>query len=66
MEKHKFKVGDQVRVERNVPGSGVDRGTYKIIKALPVAGFGLQYRARNAADPHDVILDESAIRPING
>jgi hypothetical protein len=63
MEKHRFAAGDVVRVDQKLPDSAVLPGIYTIVRTLPLAGRGLQYRGRNGVDQYDVILDETSLHP---
>jgi hypothetical protein len=63
MEKHKFATGDRVLALPDADNPNVRAGVYTIIKALPLAGRGLQYRAKNVTDTHERVLDEALLRP---
>jgi hypothetical protein len=64
--KHKFGAGDRVLALPDAANANVRPGIYTIIKVLPVAGFGCQYRAKNATDTHERVLDEVLLRPADG
>lgn len=66
MIKHKFRAGDRVLALPDAMNANIRPGIYTIVKVLPVAGFGCQYRARNATDTHERVLDEALLRPANG
>jgi hypothetical protein len=40
-------------------------GVYTIVKILPEAGRGFQYRAKHLVDAHERVLDEDLLRPAN-
>jgi hypothetical protein len=58
MEKHKFVTGDRVRVAKKLAYSAAEPGIYTIVRVLPVAGFGLQYRARKDEETQEYVLNE--------
>ena len=62
MLKHKFAVGDRVVMAADRSNENIRPGVYTIVKALPVAGRGCQYRARNALDTHERVLDEDLLQ----
>jgi len=63
--KHKFRTGDRVRVLPDPSNSNGPTGLYTILKALPIAGRGCQYRAKGATDSYERVLDESLIKSID-
>jgi hypothetical protein len=64
MTKHKFATGDRVLAMADSNNANMRPGVYTIVKVLPVAGRGCQYRAKNVADTHERVLDETLLRPI--
>jgi hypothetical protein len=66
MPKHKFAAGDRVVAAVNRPNENIRPGVYTIVKTMPFAGRGFQYRAKNALDGHERVLDEDLLRPANG
>jgi len=61
---HKFTAGDRVAF---IPGSldrNVRRGIYTIVRALPGAGQGCQYRVKHLEDQHERIIDEDQLRRV--
>jgi hypothetical protein len=66
MLKHKYSVGDRVVMAAGTANESIRPGVYTIVKALPVAGLACQYRARNALDAHERVLDENLLRPADG
>jgi|tagenome__1003787_1003787.scaffolds.fasta_scaffold13400175_1 hypothetical protein len=62
MTKHKFSTGDRVVARPDAANGNVRPGVYTIVKVLPIAGQGCQYRARNALDTHERVLDEVLLR----
>ena len=66
MLRHKYAAGDQVMVVPDPSNENVRPGVYTIVKALPVAGRGCQYRVKNATDTHERVLDEAMLRPAHG
>ena len=65
MAKHKFSTGDRVLALPDSSNGNARPGIYTIVKALPVAGRGYQYRAKSAFDTHERVLDEALLRPAN-
>lgn len=65
MLKHKFATGDRVLALPNPENANVRPGIYTILRVLPLAGSGLQYRAKNVTDTHERVLDEALLRPAN-
>ncbi len=66
MTKHKFATGDRVLATSNGMNPNLRPGVYTIVKALPVAGFGHQYRAKSTLDSHERVIDEASLRAFNG
>jgi hypothetical protein len=61
----KFTTGDRVIF---IPGTtrsdgNVRRGVYTVVRALPVAGRGHQYRIKSDMDEHERVVDEAQLRP---
>ena len=63
MIKHKFTTGDRVVARADASNANMRPGVYTITKILPITGPECQYRARNAMDAHDRVLDEALLRP---
>jgi hypothetical protein len=63
MLRHKFAAGDRVVAVRDTSNENIRPGVYTIVKPLPIAGRGCQYRAKSALDTHERVLDEAMIRP---
>ena len=61
---HKYAAGDRVAF---VPTSSLDgnvrRGLYTVVRPLPVAGQGLQYRVKSDLDDHERVVDEAQVHP---
>jgi hypothetical protein len=66
MLKHKYAAGDRVIAVASAANQNIRPGVYTIVKALPVAGWGCQYRARHAHDTHERVLDEDLLQRANG
>ena len=62
MAQHKYAVGDRVALLPDRLNANVRPGVYTIVRAMPSAGQGLQYRAKNALDSHERVLDEAQLR----
>jgi hypothetical protein len=63
MIQHKFAVGQEVdflpgRMDFNVP-----RGTYTIVRQLPIEANDCQYRVKYGRDGHERIMRESQLVP---
>ena len=66
MARHKFSVGQEVeflpgRMDFNVP-----RGTYTIVRQLPIEANDCQYRVKNSRDGHERIMRESQLAAGSG
>ena len=66
MAVHKFAVGDRVSLLPDRLNANVRPGIYTIVKALPATSLGCQYRAKNALDSHERVLDEAQLRSAKG
>lgn len=66
MTTHKFTVGDRVQFMPNPSDVNVRRGTYTVVRALPDAGRGCQYRVKHVQDEHERVIDEAQLRPVAG
>jgi hypothetical protein len=66
MVKHKYAADDRVIAVASTLNQNIRPGVYKIVKVLPVTGRVCQYRAKNALDTHERVLDEDMIRRANG
>ena len=64
MAKHKFAVGDRVKLLSDKNNMHVSPGIYTIVRVMPVTNQGLQYRAKNMADDHERVLDENELRAV--
>ncbi len=60
--KHKYAAGDRVIAVVNRSNDNIRPGPYTIVRILPVAGRGFQYRAKSALDQHERVLDEDMLR----
>ena len=61
MFEHEFRVGQEVDF---FPGRGVDRGSkgsFTIVRLLPIEGNTLQYQIRNNVDGQEQRVDENEI-----
>ena len=62
MSQHKFSAGDRVMIQADRLDGNLRPGLYTIIRTMPVANRGYQYRAKNALDNHERVLDEAQMR----
>jgi hypothetical protein len=62
MVKHRFTKGDRVAVVLDRSNPNVPPGLYTVVRALPVAGFGHQYRVKHVLDSHERVIDEAQLR----
>lgn len=62
MDKPKFSVGDRVKVLPDRLNSNLRPGIYTIVRAMPPTSQGRQYRAKNAMDNHERVLDEAQMQ----
>ena len=60
--KHEFSIGDRVEVVPTGANPNVRAGLYTIVRLLPVSGNTCQYRAKNALEAHERVLDQSQLR----
>ena len=58
---HKFKVGETVRFTSNVMRRFGATGRFLVVKLLPSEGGELQYRIKNATEPHERVAKESQL-----
>ena len=58
MEKHRFKVGDAVRVHQSA-NPHIPRGSYKVVRLLPAEGSDHQYRLKSSLDGHERVVRET-------
>jgi hypothetical protein len=67
MSSEKFAVGQRVEF---LPGSldgNVPRGTYTIVRVMPMEPAGRQYRVKHVRDGHERVVRESQLgRDVNG
>jgi hypothetical protein len=66
MLKHRYAAGDRVMAVASTSNQDIPPGVYTIARTLPVAGWGCQYRARNALDMHERVLDEDLLQRAHG
>ncbi len=58
---HKFKVGEAVHFTSNVMRRFGANGSFLVVKLLPPEGGELQYRIKNATEPHERVAKESQL-----
>lgn len=63
---HKFVIGDRVSLLPDRLNANVRPGIYTIVRVLPETSQGCQYRAKNALDSHERVLDEGQLRSAKG
>ncbi len=63
MVQHKFAVGQAVEFLPGRMDLHVPRGTYTIVRQLPVEANERQYRVKNTRDGHERIMRESQLAP---
>ncbi len=61
MQHHKFTVGQEVSLVPSAFDFNVPRGTYRIVRQLPMEAGGFQYRVKNLSDGHERVLRESQL-----
>lgn len=59
-------MGDRVEIHPDKMNANVRPGLYVITRVLPLAGQGLQYRAKNAFDSYERVIDESRLHTVDG
>lgn len=64
MSKNKFSVGDRVALLPDRSNTHVRPGIYTIVRTMPVTNGGWQYRAKNALDNHERVIDEAQLRSV--
>jgi hypothetical protein len=62
MSQHKFSAGDRVMVQADRRDGNLRPGDYTITRAMLATNSGYQYRAKNALDNHERVLDEAQMR----
>ena len=62
MADYKFAVGDRVALVASSSNANVRPGIYTIVRRLPAGSQGCQYRAKNALDSHERVVDEAQLR----
>ena len=62
MVKHKFTAGERVAVVADRNNPNVPPGTYTVVRALPFAGSGPQYRVKHTLDSHERVIDKAQLR----
>jgi hypothetical protein len=63
---HKFKVGQTVQLIPTVQHRDSVGRDYKILRQLPETGGQFSYRIRSAAEPHERVVAETALRKASG
>jgi len=61
MPRHKYAVGDRVRLAPSKYAGDVPPGAYTISRQLPVEANVCQYRVKHTADGHERVVLESQI-----
>lgn len=61
MPKHRFAVGQSVRVKRQYGVSQLHNELYRITGTLPEIGNSPQYRIRNAEERHERVVTEDGL-----
>jgi hypothetical protein len=56
---HKFKIGQNVYLERSLAVPG---GTYVITKTLPERDGEFEYRIKSGNEPHERVVRESELK----
>ena len=64
MAKHKFSTGQRVQLLPDRTNTNLRPGIYTIVRIMPVTNQGCQYRAKNAMDSHERVLDEAQLRSV--
>jgi len=63
MPRHKFTVGQEVGFLPSAMDFNVPRGTYRIVRQLPLEAGGFQYRVKTVADGHERLISERQLAP---
>ena len=64
MNLHRYAVGDRVAfVSAGSLDGNVRHGVYTVVRLLPAAGQGPQYRVESDLDVHERVVDEAQLRP---
>jgi hypothetical protein len=64
MPQPKFAIGDKVSILPDRNNSNIRPGVYIITRVLPITGESCQYRAKNAMDSHERVLDEALLHAV--
>ena len=59
--KHRFKIGDTVRLNASNRDQGAPSGMYKVTRLLPAEGQDFQYRVRDSREGREHVVRESAL-----
>jgi hypothetical protein len=59
----RFAEGDRVIIVGGAVDKTVRAGTYTVVRLMPMAGLGFQYRVKAALDAHERVLDEYRLAP---
>ena len=63
MAKHKFAVGERVRLTLGRFDGNVPPGIYTISRLLPADGSVCQYRVKHTEDGHERVVREGQLMP---
>lgn len=61
MQRHKFTIGQDVTFLPSAMDFNVPRGTYRIVRQLPMETGGFHYRVKNVSDGHERIIREAQL-----
>ena len=61
MIRHKYSVGQSVEFMPGQLDHNVPRGTYTIVRQLPIEARDCQYRVKNLRDGHERIVREAQL-----
>jgi hypothetical protein len=64
MPTHKFQIGASVFVNPSI-GLNIPGGAYIVTATLPERDGELEYRVRNASEPHERVMRESQMQEIS-
>jgi hypothetical protein len=63
MAPHLFTIGQQVEFVAGRFDANVPRGIYTVVRQLPGAAEGREYRVRHQKDGHERVVPERQLRP---
>lgn len=64
MVKHKYSIGDRVRLLVGALDGEIPDGAYTVCRILPVEGIICRYRVQHERDKHERVVKEEQMAPL--